>query len=59
MEDSPTKDEVERRAQEVARRLMSKPYTTQKWPGKRSPTEPAARDGASTPRMPNPSAEAS
>lgn len=41
MEDEPTKEEVDRRARELAQRVMSKPYEPQKWPGKSKPPRKA------------------
>ncbi len=59
MEHEPTKDEVDRRAKDLANRVMSTPYEPQKWPGKRAVTEPTSHDGATTPRPFDPSAGAS
>ena len=55
MPDKPTKDEIDQRAREAARRLMATPYEKQEWGGKRQITE--TRDGASTPEKPGPSGE--
>jgi hypothetical protein len=57
MADEPTKEEIEQRARELARRVMSKPYEPQKWPGGEKPKK-AAGD-ASKPRKRAPTGEAS
>jgi hypothetical protein len=37
MEEELTKEEIDRRAQELARKVMSTPYQKQEWPGKSKP----------------------
>jgi hypothetical protein len=50
MADEPTPEEVERRAQELARRVMSRPYQKQEWPKQgRRRAAPKASGAASRP----------
>lgn len=59
MDDEPTKDEVERRAREVARAFMSIPYRKQDWEAERKIKDQASLGDASTPRTPGSTDEAS
>lgn len=52
-----TKEEVERRAQELARRVMSKPYRKQEWP--KTAKGPRSRASASSERKPRSTGEGS
>jgi hypothetical protein len=52
-----TKEEVERRAKELARRVMSKPYQKQEWP--KTAKDRQSAGGASTSRKPDSTDEAS
>lgn len=50
MADELTKEEVERRAQELARRVMSTPYQKQEWPKEQKPErEPKPKKGRTKP----------
>ena len=49
-----TKEEIERRAREVARTFMSTPYRKQDWATERQIKDRAARDGASKSEKPDP-----
>ncbi len=40
----PTKDEIDQRARELARRVMSQPYAKQEWPKKQKPDGEAKSD---------------
>lgn len=61
MADELTKDEIERRAGELARRLMDMPPQQQVWPkkGKAKPRAKPARSGASKSGKPGPVGEGS
>jgi hypothetical protein len=57
MADELTKEETERRASEVAHRLMNTPYRKQEWPGAaaKKAKAPASRSGgAASPRAAKP-----
>jgi hypothetical protein len=43
-----TKEEIERRAQELARRVMAKPYAKQEWPREPKKGRPKAKSRAAT-----------
>jgi len=59
MENELTKEEADRRAQAVARTLMSKPYQKQEWPKKPKVSRAASRSDGATPRKRGPTGEAS
>jgi hypothetical protein len=52
MTDELTKEEVERRARELAQRVMNRPYRKQEWPGKPRPNPPEDRSSSSSARKP-------
>jgi hypothetical protein len=52
VEQERSKEEVDQRAQELARRLMSKPYEKQEWPKKPRTNPRAARSSASSAQKP-------
>ncbi len=56
MENEITNEEVERRAQDLARRVMSRPYEKQRWPGK-EPDAPKSSGAASRPDRQSPRGE--
>lgn len=58
MSEELTQEEVERRAGEVAQRLMSTPYQRRPW-SKLKASPPTKDDASSTPRKPDPSGEGS
>jgi len=57
MDKEPTKDEVDRRARELARRVMEKAPEPQAWPGRPKPKK--APGGDAKPRKRGPTASAS
>jgi hypothetical protein len=52
MEEELTKEEIDRRARELARRVMSTPYQKPSWPRRGKTPAPAAPPGAPTPDEP-------